>query len=151
MQALLRVVLCWGWGSSFGHGLDTQHPEVRRQGKHALPPAEEATRPSSSKLFSQLSGPVPSGPVPAPGSLRVRSGLLSNSARPSGSRGETPYCEVVQRDEGYGFIQPDQGGKDVFVHISAVERSAMRGLAEGMKVSYDVEADRRLGTNRQRT
>ena len=42
--------------------------------------------------------------------------------------------------KGYGFIQPDQGGKDVFVHISAVERSGMSGLAEGMKVSYEVEA-----------
>jgi CspA family cold shock protein len=47
--------------------------------------------------------------------------------------------------KGYGFIQPDQGGKDVFVHISAVERSGMTGLPEGMKVSYDVEADRRSG------
>ena len=53
---------------------------------------------------------------------------------------------MVQRTEkGYGFIQPDQGGKDVFVHISAVERSGMRGLAEGQRVSYDVEADRRSG------
>jgi CspA family cold shock protein len=43
--------------------------------------------------------------------------------------------------KGYGFIQPDQGGKDVFVHVSAVERS----LAEGMKISYDVEADRKSG------
>ena len=47
--------------------------------------------------------------------------------------------------KGYGFIQPDQGSKDVCVHITAVERSGMRGLAEGMKVSYDVEADRRTG------
>src|SRR3954464_15807559 len=47
--------------------------------------------------------------------------------------------------KGYGFIQPDQGGKDVFVHISAVERSGMNGLAEGMKVTYDVEADRKSG------
>ena len=47
--------------------------------------------------------------------------------------------------KGYGFIQPDQGSKDVFVHISAVERSALTGLAEGMKVSYDIEADRRTG------
>ena len=47
--------------------------------------------------------------------------------------------------KGYGFIQPDQGGKDVFVHISAVERSGMRGLPEGMKVSYEVEADRKSG------
>ena len=47
--------------------------------------------------------------------------------------------------KGYGFIQPDQGGKDVFVHISAVERSGMRGLVEGQKVSYELEADRRTG------
>ena len=47
--------------------------------------------------------------------------------------------------KGYGFIQPDQGGKDVFVHISAVERSGLSGLAEGMKISYEVQADRRTG------
>jgi CspA family cold shock protein len=47
--------------------------------------------------------------------------------------------------KGYGFIQPDNGGKDVFVHISAVERAGLRGLAEGQKVSYEVEADRRSG------
>ena len=47
--------------------------------------------------------------------------------------------------KGYGFIQPDNGGKDVFVHASALERAGMRGLAEGQKISYDVEADRRSG------
>lgn len=47
--------------------------------------------------------------------------------------------------KGYGFIQPDDGGKDVFVHISAVERSGLRNLTEGQKISYDVEADRRSG------
>jgi CspA family cold shock protein len=47
--------------------------------------------------------------------------------------------------KGYGFIQPDSGGKDVFVHISAVERAGLRGLAEGQKVSYEVQADRRTG------
>ncbi len=47
--------------------------------------------------------------------------------------------------KGYGFIQPDDGGKDVFVHISAVERSGMRGLVEGQKVSYEVQTDRRTG------
>jgi CspA family cold shock protein len=39
--------------------------------------------------------------------------------------------------KGYGFIQPDSGGKDVFVHISAVEKAGHDGLAEGAKVSYD--------------
>src|SRR3954466_2026158 len=49
----------------------------------------------------------------------------------------TGTVKWFNEQKGYGFIQPDQGGKDVFVHISAVERSGMRGLAEGQKVSYD--------------
>ncbi len=57
----------------------------------------------------------------------------------------TGTVKWFNEQKGYGFIQPDQGGKDVFAHISAVERSGMRGLAEGQKVSYDVEADRRSG------
>jgi CspA family cold shock protein len=44
--------------------------------------------------------------------------------------------------KGYGFIQPDSGGKDVFVHISAVERAGLSSLNEGAKVSYDVVSDR---------
>jgi CspA family cold shock protein len=47
--------------------------------------------------------------------------------------------------KGYGFIQPDGGGKDVFVHISAVERAGLRSLNKGDKISYEVEADRRSG------
>ena len=47
--------------------------------------------------------------------------------------------------KGYGFIKPAAGDRDVFVHISAVERAGMRGLNEGQKISYDVEADRRSG------
>ena len=47
--------------------------------------------------------------------------------------------------KGYGFIQPDDGGKDVFVHISAVERAGLSTLAEGTKVSFDLVADRRSG------
>ncbi len=44
--------------------------------------------------------------------------------------------------KGYGFIQPDNGGKDVFVHISAVERAGLSSLNEGAKVSYEVLANR---------
>ena len=44
--------------------------------------------------------------------------------------------------KGFGFIQPDSGGKDVFVHISAVEKAGYSGLAEGAKVSYEVVANR---------
>ncbi len=47
--------------------------------------------------------------------------------------------------KGYGFIQPDQGGKDVFVHISAVEQAGMRSLAEGQKISYEIVTDKRSG------
>ncbi|MEL6996712.1 MAG: cold-shock protein [Paracoccaceae bacterium] len=44
--------------------------------------------------------------------------------------------------KGFGFIQPDEGGKDVFVHISAVERSGLQGLNDNQKVSYDLESGR---------
>jgi CspA family cold shock protein len=44
--------------------------------------------------------------------------------------------------KGFGFIQPDDGGKDVFVHISAVERAGLRGLNEGQKVAYELQAER---------
>ena len=47
--------------------------------------------------------------------------------------------------KGFGFIQPDEGGNDVFVHISAVERAGMHSLNEGQKISFEVVADRRTG------
>jgi CspA family cold shock protein len=47
--------------------------------------------------------------------------------------------------KGFGFIAQDGGGPDVFVHVSAVERAGMRGLAEGQKVTFDIEADRKSG------
>jgi CspA family cold shock protein len=47
--------------------------------------------------------------------------------------------------KGYGFIQPDGGGKDVFVHATALERAGMRGLREGQKVSFELQTDQRTG------
>ena len=47
--------------------------------------------------------------------------------------------------KGFGFIQPDDGGNDVFVHISAVERAGLSNLAEGQKLSYEVKVDSRRG------
>ena len=48
-------------------------------------------------------------------------------------------------NKGFGFISPDGGGQDVFVHITAVERSGMGSLREGQKVNFDTETDRRSG------
>jgi cold shock protein len=48
-------------------------------------------------------------------------------------------------DKGYGFIQPDNGGKDVFVHASALEAAGMRGLVEGQKLTFEEQADKRSG------
>ncbi len=47
--------------------------------------------------------------------------------------------------KGYGFIRPDDGGSDVFVHISAVERAGLNGLDEGQRISYEIEVDRKRG------
>jgi CspA family cold shock protein len=47
--------------------------------------------------------------------------------------------------KGFGFIQPNDGGNDVFVHISAVERAGLSGLAEGQKVNFEIKADKMRG------
>ena len=54
----------------------------------------------------------------------------------------TGTVKWFNRMKGYGFIEPEGGGKDAFVHISAVERSGLSGLADGQKVSFDLEKDR---------
>lgn len=55
----------------------------------------------------------------------------------------TGTVKFFNTDKGFGFITPDKGGKDVFVHISAVERSGMSSLSENQKVSFDTEPDPR--------
>jgi cold shock protein len=57
----------------------------------------------------------------------------------------TGIVKWFNNQKGFGFIEPEGGGKDVFVHISAVERAGMSTLNEGQKVSFDVVADRRSG------
>ena len=47
--------------------------------------------------------------------------------------------------KGYGFIQPDDGGADIFVHITAVEKAGLRGLAEGQKIKFEVQNDPKKG------
>jgi CspA family cold shock protein len=58
---------------------------------------------------------------------------------------DTGTVKWFNSQKGFGFIQPESGGNDVFVHISAVERAGMSTLNEGQKVSFEVVADRRSG------
>jgi CspA family cold shock protein len=59
----------------------------------------------------------------------------------------TGTVKFFNATKGFGFIQPDNGGTDVFVHISAVERAGMRTIVEGQKLSFDVVKDNRSGKN----
>jgi CspA family cold shock protein len=58
---------------------------------------------------------------------------------------QTGTVKFYNNQKGYGFIQPDDGSKDVFVHVSAIERAGMSGLSEGQKIAFEVELDRRSG------
>jgi len=57
----------------------------------------------------------------------------------------TGTVKFYNDQKGFGFIQPDDGSKDVFVHATALERAGMRGLVQGQKVSFDTQEDRRTG------
>jgi CspA family cold shock protein len=57
----------------------------------------------------------------------------------------TGVVKFYNDQKGFGFIKPDDGGKDVFVHATALERAGMRGLVEGQKVAFDTQEDRRTG------
>ena len=61
----------------------------------------------------------------------------------------TGTVKWFNEQKGYGFVQPDNGSKDVFVHISAVERAGLRTLKEGQKVSFEIVTDKR--TNKSST
>lgn len=58
---------------------------------------------------------------------------------------DTGTVKWFNATKGFGFIQPDAGGPDVFVHISAVERAGMRSIAEGQKIGYEIVQDRKSG------
>jgi len=58
---------------------------------------------------------------------------------------KTGMVKFYNSAKGYGFIQPDEGGKDVFVHASALERAGIYSLEEGQKVSFETEMDKRSG------
>ncbi|RWO44927.1 cold-shock protein [Mesorhizobium sp.] len=70
---------------------------------------------------------------------------MARLAKTRSGRVATGTVKWFNATKGFGFIQPDSGGADVFVHISAVERAGLRSLADGQKVSYEIEQDRRTG------
>ena len=83
------------------------------------------------------------GPRP-PRSFDSPRGGGGNFSSGTGETG-TGVVKWFNTTKGFGFIQPDNGGGDVFVHISAVERAGLRGLNEGQQVGYELEQDRRSG------
>ena len=58
---------------------------------------------------------------------------------------DTGIVKFYNDQKGFGFITPEAGGKDVFVHATALERAGLRGLSEGQRVAYDLAEDRRSG------
>jgi len=68
-------------------------------------------------------------------------------SRPASKRGVMPTGTVkwYNSQKGFGFIQPDDGGKDAFVHVSAIERAGIGDLTEGQKISYELVTDKRSG------
>jgi cold shock protein len=56
---------------------------------------------------------------------------------------QTGTVKFFNTERGYGFIKPDDGGRDVFVHITAVEQAGLKGLNEGQRISFDVEPDKK--------
>jgi CspA family cold shock protein len=76
---------------------------------------------------------------------RLSLSSVLNSPNPGDDKVAMGTVKWFNATKGFGFIQPDTGGSDVFVHISAVERAGIGDLREGQKVSYEVVADRRSG------
>ena len=105
--------------------------------------ATEAPDAGLSRVFGNLTA-LPQNNNPVRGSRKNRP-AKSRHASKGESAMPTGTVKWFNGTKGYGFIAPDEGGADVFVHISAVERSGMSGLDEGQKVSYDIEVDQRRG------
>ena len=56
---------------------------------------------------------------------------------------QTGTVKFFNGEKGYGFIKPDDGGRDIFVHITAVERASLQSLSEGQKISFEIEPDKK--------
>jgi cold shock protein len=71
--------------------------------------------------------------------------VLSKRASSKGNSVDKGTVKFFNGQRGYGFIAPEGGGNDVFVHATALERAGIRGLVDGQRVSFDTEQDRRTG------
>jgi cold shock protein len=67
----------------------------------------------------------------------------SSAGRGAFPMAQTGVVKFFNSERGYGFVKPDDGGRDVFVHITAVEAAGLKGLNEGQKISFDVEPDKK--------
>jgi CspA family cold shock protein len=131
---------------------------VERSGLSGLSEGDEVTFEleqdrRSGKLAAvdlQVTGSAPPSPRPGrSGGPSHGHGRPERDAAPRGARSPAGAGSGVVKwfnpTKGFGFIQPNDGGGDVFVHISAVERAGLRGLDEGQAVAYEIEQDRRTG------
>ena len=108
----------------------------RRSGKLAAVDLQRLGAGSPAPKPRRSSGPPRGYDRPA------REGPAPGGGRSAAGAGVVKWFNA---QKGFGFIQPNDGGGDVFVHISAVERAGLRGLDEGQAVSYEIEQDRRTG------
>src|SRR4051794_21231315 len=88
--------------------------------------------------MAKLSGREMSGHADAKGR-----GGLSNAGTGVFPMAMTGTVKFFNGERGYGFIKPDDGGRDVFVHITAVERAGLKDLMEGQRISFEVEPDKK--------
>jgi CspA family cold shock protein len=87
---------------------------------------------------AKLSGSeIPVGPIR---SRRVAADQLRGRSFPMAMTGTVKF---FNGERGYGFIKPDDGGRDVFVHITAVERAGLKDLTEGQRITFEVEPDKK--------
>ena len=93
----------------------------------------ENLRDSPAAIKAEPEGPEPEGPCPT----RLAGLGCPNVTIKGGGEVATGVVKWFNATKGFGFIQPDNGGKDVFVHISAVEKAGLSSLNEGAKVSYE--------------